>query len=128
MSVESNNVTVPVPSAVSVPANGTSSASAAPPVVVSPPIIIFNQEVWQGADVFSVNPTIGFTLVGTVTHLNATLMNSDGFVNESSNYNMQNDIITRSLYIGNTLYTVSNAEVVLTNLTDMTQIAQVNLT
>jgi uncharacterized secreted protein with C-terminal beta-propeller domain len=132
-SVEPNNITVPIPSTVPVPANGTLSASATPPVVVSPPImippiIIFNQEVWQGACVFNVDPASGFTLVGTVTHLNATLMNSDGFVNESSSYNMQNDFITRSLYIGNTLYTVSNAEVVLTNLTDMTRIAQVNLT
>jgi uncharacterized secreted protein with C-terminal beta-propeller domain len=111
-------------SAIPVPATG---ASGTPPVV-SPPIVILNTEYWQGAYVFNLNLTSGFTLIGTVTHLNATLLNSQGFVNESSTYDCQNDVITRSLYIGNTLYTVSNAEVVLTNLTDMTRIAQVNLT
>jgi uncharacterized secreted protein with C-terminal beta-propeller domain len=33
----------------------------------------------------------------------------------------------RALYIGNTLYTISNDEMKLNNLTDMTQIAQVIL-
>jgi uncharacterized secreted protein with C-terminal beta-propeller domain len=108
------------------PPSPETGASASPPVV-STPIIIVNTEYWQGAYVFNLNLTSGFTLRGTVTHLNATLLNSKGFVNESFTYDSQNDVITRSLYIGNTLYTVSNAEVVLTDLTNMTQIAQVNL-
>jgi uncharacterized secreted protein with C-terminal beta-propeller domain len=110
----------------SAPPSPETGASASPPVV-STPIIIVNTEYWQGAYVFNLNLTSGFTLRGTVTHLNATLLNSKGFVNESFTYDSQNDVITRSLYIGNTLYTVSNAEVVLTDLTNMTQIAQVNL-
>lgn len=42
-------------------------------------------------------------------------------------YNTKNQWIMRALYIGNTLYTISNGEVKLNNLTDMTQIAQVTL-
>jgi uncharacterized secreted protein with C-terminal beta-propeller domain len=84
---------------------------------------------WQGAYVFSLSLNGGFTLEGTMTHLNSTLLDSQGFMTDSSAYyNSQNDWITRSLYIGNTLYTISNSEVQLTNLTDMTQIAQINLT
>jgi uncharacterized secreted protein with C-terminal beta-propeller domain len=111
-------------SAIPVPATGTAET---PPGVVSPPIIIVDTEYWQGAYVFNLNLASGFTLIGNVTHINASLLNSQGFVNESAIYYPQNDAITRSLYIGNTLYTVSNAEVVLTSLTDMTEIAQVNL-
>ena len=46
----------------------------------------------------------------------------------SAYYNSQNDWITRSLYIGNTLYTISNSEVQLTSLTNMTQIGEIDLT
>jgi hypothetical protein len=116
--IELNSSATPVPA--------TENAET-PPVPVSPPIIIVNTEYWQGAYVFNLNLTSGFTLIGTVTHLNATLLNSQGFVNGSSTYDSQNDIIIRSLYIGNTLYTVSNAEVALTNLSNMTQIAHVDL-
>ncbi len=119
--IESSNSTIPVP----VPAYGGTASGSSP--VVSPPIIIESSEYWQGAYVFNVDPTSGFTLTGTVTHLNATLLNSQGFLNESYSYDYQNNIITRSLYIGNTLYTVSNAEVKLTSLTDLSTIAEVNL-
>ena len=111
-------------SATPVPATGNAET---PPDAVSPPIIFVQTEYWQGAYVFNLNLTSGFTLIGNVTHIDASLLNSQGFVNESATYYPQNDDITRSLYIGNTLYTVSNAEVVLTNLSDMTRIAQVNL-
>jgi uncharacterized secreted protein with C-terminal beta-propeller domain len=110
-------------SAGSSPSTGSSSTSP----IVSPPIIIMNTEYWQGAYVFNINLTSGFTLRGTVTHINASLLDSQGFVNESTTYDTQNDAITRSLYIGNTLYTVSNVMVKLNSLTDMTQIAQVDL-
>jgi uncharacterized secreted protein with C-terminal beta-propeller domain len=87
------------------------------------------ESYWQGAYVFNVNPDGGFTLKGTVTQLNATQLNSQGFLTDSSTYyNNQNNWITRSLYIGNTLYTISNAEVKLNSLTDLTQIAEINLT
>jgi uncharacterized secreted protein with C-terminal beta-propeller domain len=85
-------------------------------------------EYWQGAYVFNINLNSGFILKGTVTHLNATLLDSKGFLNNSSvYYNNQNDLITRSLYIGNTLYTISNSQLKLNNLIDLTQLAQIEL-
>jgi inhibitor of cysteine peptidase len=88
----------------------------------------YGTTVWQGAYVFSLTPEGGFTLKGTITHLNATLLDSQGhLINNSDFWSTQNQWITRSLYIGNTLYTISNGEVKLNSLTDMTQIAQINL-
>jgi uncharacterized secreted protein with C-terminal beta-propeller domain len=88
----------------------------------------YGTTVWQGAYVFSLTSNGGFTLKGTVTHLNATLLDSQGHLISSADYwGTQNQWITRSLYIGNTLYTISNAEVKLNSLTDMSQIAQINL-
>ena len=115
-----------------VPAEGDatgSSSGSGTPTTVSPPIMYETPQVWEGAYVFNVDPASGFTLTGTVTNLNATELNAQGFLNEglSYSYNYQNDVITRSLYIGNTLYTVSNSEVKLTSLTDLSQIAEVYL-
>jgi inhibitor of cysteine peptidase len=88
----------------------------------------YGQTVWQGAYVFSISLDGGFVLKGVVTHLDPSLLNSRGYLKDSTTYwTTQNNWITRSLYIGNTLYTVSNSEVKLNNLTDMTQIGQVNL-
>jgi hypothetical protein len=88
----------------------------------------YGQTVWQGAYVFNLTPDGGFKLKGTVTHLDSTLLNSQGqLTNSNDYYNTQNQWITRSLYIGNTLYTISNGEVKLNNLIDMTQIAQITL-
>jgi inhibitor of cysteine peptidase len=88
----------------------------------------YGQPVWQGAYVFTLSTEGGFTLRGTITHLNATLLNGQGqLTNSNDYYNTQNQWITRSLYIGNTLYTISNSEVKLNSLTDMSKIAQINL-
>ncbi len=87
----------------------------------------YGEMVWQGAYVFSLTANGGFTLKGIVTHLNATLLDSQGhLVNNADYWSTQNEWITRSLYIDKTLYTISNSEVKLNNLTDMSQIAQIN--
>jgi inhibitor of cysteine peptidase len=71
---------------------------------------------WQGAFVFKLT-TSGFTLKGTVTHVeNATSYGVD-----------YNQSVERALYIGNTLYTVSNAKVQLNSLDTLALIAEVNL-
>jgi inhibitor of cysteine peptidase len=96
----------------------------------------YGQLVWQGAYVFNVSLDGGFTLKGTVTHLNDTVLsqaadftkNPYGYYTETSIYTYENYWITRALYIGNTLYTISNSEVKLNSLTDMAQIGQINLT
>ena len=88
----------------------------------------YGQTVWQGVYVFNVAPDSGFTLKGTVTHLDSALLNSQGQLKNSYDYyTTQNQWIMRSLYIGNTLYTISNGEVKLNSLIDMTQIAQITL-
>jgi inhibitor of cysteine peptidase len=75
---------------------------------------------WQGAYVFKIT-TSGFTLRDGITHQNTTSSQYYGY-----DHNMQ---VHRALYIDNTLYTVSNAKVLLNNLdTDtLTLIAEVNL-
>jgi uncharacterized secreted protein with C-terminal beta-propeller domain len=66
---------------------------------------------WQGAYVFNLNLNNGFVLRGNVTHIED---NSDYWIN-------------RALYIGNTLYTVSNERVQLNNLENLALIAEVDL-
>ncbi len=113
--------TTPPPSAGSTPQQGG-------PTVMKPPIIVVKTQYWQGAYVFSLNLNTGFTLKGKVTQLNATLLDSQGFIDlGTAYYNYQNNLITRALYIGSTLYTVSNSEIKLNSLTDLTEIATVNL-
>ena len=88
----------------------------------------YGTTVWQGAYVFNLSLSGGFTLKGTVTHIDPSLLNSQGYLQDPSSYSgTGNNQITRSLFIGNTLYTFSNAMVKLNSLSDMTQIGQINL-
>ena len=73
---------------------------------------------WQGAYVFKVT-TSGFTLRGGITHAERAASYYHEF-----DYDQQ---VNRALYIGNTLYTVSNAKVLLNNLNTLALIAEVNL-
>ncbi|MGD6851034.1 MAG: beta-propeller domain-containing protein [Candidatus Bathyarchaeia archaeon] len=89
----------------------------------------YGQTVWQGAYVFIISVEGGLTLKGTITHLDPSLLGNNGYLRNSYDYyNTQNDWVTRTLYIGNVLYTVSNTEVKLNNLGDLSAIATVNLT
>ncbi|MDR0372396.1 MAG: beta-propeller domain-containing protein [Nitrososphaerota archaeon] len=93
-----------------------------------PDVALYGETVWQGAYVFSLSLDGGFILKDNITHLNPTLLDSQGHLrNINDFYATQNDWITHSLYIDNILYTVSNSEIKLTNLTDMTLIATINL-
>ena len=73
---------------------------------------------WQGAYVFKLTLS-GFELEGGVTHQENT--------NQQYYYGDYNQNVNRALYIGNTLYTVSNAKVKLNSLTDLSQIAEIKL-
>jgi uncharacterized secreted protein with C-terminal beta-propeller domain len=73
---------------------------------------------WQGAYVFKIT-TSGFELQGGVTH-------QDNKIQEYY-YGDYNQNVNRALYIGNTLYTISNTKVKLNNLSDLTQIAEIKL-
>lgn len=80
----------------------------------------YSYSYWQGAYVFNVSPTNGFTLKGSVTQQDDNTQSEYGF-------GYQNNVITRALYIDNTLYTVSNNKVQLNSLNDLSLIATVNL-
>ncbi len=88
----------------------------------------YGTTVWQGAYVFGLTLNNGFTLKGNITHIDSSLLNSQGQLTDSINfYNTQNQWVTRSLYIDNILYTISNSEVKLNSLTDLSEIAQIKL-
>jgi uncharacterized secreted protein with C-terminal beta-propeller domain len=94
----------------------------------NPSTMTYGETIWQGAYVFNLTLDEGFTLKGTVTHLNPTLLDNQGHLQNPSDYGYtQNNWITRTLYIGNILYTISNSEIKLTNLTDMTSAGSVSL-
>jgi inhibitor of cysteine peptidase len=75
---------------------------------------------WQGAYVFKLTES-GFTLRNVITHQNTTSLQYYEY-----DYNMW---VHRALYINNTLYTVSNAKILLNNLAtdNLALIAEVNL-
>ena len=86
--------------------------------------------VWQGVYVFNVTLTDGFQIRGNVTQLNAVQMAhlpQGGYYYEGVYDNSYDYLITRSLYIEDRLYTISNARVQLNSLTDMSLIATVEL-
>jgi uncharacterized secreted protein with C-terminal beta-propeller domain len=88
----------------------------------------YGEMVFQGAYVFSVSTSGGINLKGTITHIDSALLNSQGQLKSPTDYyNTYNQWITRSLYIGNTLYTVSNSNIQLNSLTDLSKIATINL-
>ncbi|OPX62528.1 MULTISPECIES: beta-propeller domain-containing protein [unclassified Methanoregula] len=59
--------------------------------------------IWGGAYVYGVSPDKGFTLKGTVKHY-------------SSSYALYRSQVKRALYIENTLYTMSDAKIVMSDL------------
>jgi uncharacterized secreted protein with C-terminal beta-propeller domain len=75
--------------------------------------------VWRGAYVFNIDLVNGIVLKGNITHENET-------TNETNYYDYQSQI-TRSLYIDNILYTLSNRMIKANNLDDMSEISKVQL-
>ncbi len=77
-------------------------------------------QVWYGAYVFGVNPETGFVLRGTVEHGTA----GNGYYWYGSSQNE----VKRSLYIGDTLYTLSSAKILANPLSQInTTIATITL-
>jgi inhibitor of cysteine peptidase len=62
---------------------------------------------WDGAYVFDISPTKGISLRGTVVHDSGP----DGYYGS--------DTVRRSLYIDNTLYTISTQKIVMSDLSDL---------
>jgi uncharacterized secreted protein with C-terminal beta-propeller domain len=83
---------------------------------------------WQGAYIFSVDASSGFTLKGAVTQMdNLTALASDPALPIRSDYPWTdyNHIINRALYIEDTLYTFSQSRVQLNSLNDFALLAKI---
>jgi uncharacterized secreted protein with C-terminal beta-propeller domain len=81
----------------------------------APPEGVYGTQVWQGVYVYNITLTNGLVLEGTITHANTTgLPSSTLFIN-------------RELYIGNILYTISQAKIELNSLTDLSLLKEIDL-
>jgi inhibitor of cysteine peptidase len=90
----------------------------------------YGQFAWQGVYVFDVTLTGGFVVRGNVTQMdNAEALLANPSLAMKSDYQWVNydQWINRALYIGNTLYTVSNARVQLNSLDNFALIAKIDL-
>jgi len=90
----------------------------------------YGQFVWQGVYIFKVSLTNGFELRGNITQMDnaAALMNDPALITRSSyQWVDYNHFITRSLYIENVLYTLSETRVQLNSLDNFEQIARIDL-
>ncbi|MGB9741296.1 MAG: beta-propeller domain-containing protein [Candidatus Bathyarchaeales archaeon] len=81
------------------------------------PPYVCGEPVWQGAYVFTVSLEIEEKIVlqGTVTHI------ENGKVMDSMYY------ITRALYVGDFLYTISEGKVKINSLLDLSEIKELNI-
>jgi inhibitor of cysteine peptidase len=79
--------------------------------------------IWQGAYVFKLTLKDGFTLKGTVTQIQNPIDPKD----YNSYWQNSNLFINRALYIGNTLYTISESKVKLNALDTLAPVAEINL-
>ena len=78
----------------------------------------YNPPVWQGAYVFNITVQDGIVLRGRITHLATGQLPS--WYNSSF-------FVTRALYIGSVLYTISNNMVKMNSLSDLTELNSVSL-
>jgi uncharacterized secreted protein with C-terminal beta-propeller domain len=81
------------------------------------PPYTYGEAVWQGAYVFTISLELEEKLIprGTITHI------ENGNVHNTSNY------ITRTLFIGNVLYTISESKIKINSLLDLSEIKELNL-
>jgi hypothetical protein len=77
----------------------------------------YGEQVFQGAYIYNVSADKGIDLKGSITHI------------EEYNPYMYSyeDNIQRIIYIGDTIYTLSNNKVVATNLNTMKKISELDL-
>src|SRR6266516_3177146 len=78
----------------------------------------YNPPVWQGAYVFNITIQDGIVFRGGITHLATGQLPS---------WNNSSFFVTRALYIGSVLYTISNNMVKMNSLSDLTELTTVSL-
>ena len=82
----------------------------------------YGEYVFQGAYALHIDATAGITLKGTITHIDdPEIFLKSGYYLYSSNE------ILRSLYIGETLYTISTEKIKANNIETLKEIATINL-
>jgi len=81
----------------------------------------YGHPVWQGAYVFHVSPDAGIRLAGNITHIESSAEPEQDY------YFYSSFSVTRSLYIGDVLYTISNAKIKMNNLENLEYINEVEL-
>jgi hypothetical protein len=123
----STNTTTASPGTTGTTGNGIAVPA---PAATTPTNSYYPQFVWQGAYVFNVDLTSGITIKGNITQLdnasiylkNPSLANTGSYPWGESQY-----FITRSLYIDNVLYTISQNRVQLNSLSNYALLAKVEL-
>jgi len=82
----------------------------------------YGELVWQGAYIFHISPDVGLRLEGEITHLESPADPEHYYDHCFSPFSVQ-----RSLYIGDVLYTISNAKIKMNNLENLDYINEVKL-
>jgi inhibitor of cysteine peptidase len=86
------------------------------------PPYAYGEYVWQGAYVFNISLDHGLQLKGRITHIESPADLEQGYY-----YFYSPLSVTRSLYIGNVLYTISDAKIMMNNLDNLDYINEVKL-
>ncbi len=79
----------------------------------------YGEPVWQGAYVFNISVDAGLNLTGGITHIEDPA--------ELEEYYYSPFFVIRSLYIGDVLYTISDAKIKMSNLGNLEYINEVEL-
>ena len=84
---------------------------------------VYGNRTFQGAYIFNLTKEKGFVLKGRITHVQDTGdLKKPGYYYFSSR-----DLVKRSLYIGNVLYTISDAFVKANNIADLKELKSIEL-
>ncbi|MDD5337085.1 MAG: beta-propeller domain-containing protein [Candidatus ainarchaeum sp.] len=86
------------------------------------PANTYGDYVFQGAYVYNLTLDGGFQLKGRITHMNESDFNKYGYY-----YYDNGDSVKRSLYIGNTLYTISDNKIMANSLDNLELVKEVEL-
>jgi inhibitor of cysteine peptidase len=82
----------------------------------------YGEPVWQGAYVFDVSLDAGIRLEGRITHIESSADLEEGYYYYYSPF-----AVERSLYIGDVLYTISQAKIMMNSLDNLAYINEVEL-
>ncbi len=82
----------------------------------------YGETVWQGAYIFHISPDAGLRLEGRITHIENLAEPEQEYYYFYSSFSVQ-----RSLYIGDVLYTISNAKIKMNSLENLDYITEVEL-